>query len=218
MQHVVTMGCARDDSRVVSRLPSGAGRLWYIYCWCFAYRVQLVNSQFVVCAHTAVTSFTDRRDSMKDAEPTVDPELNFTTMHQQHYSIDFSIELERQLDMESLPSTPNNFVQDADTQALSQDSLDPQLHAQVVAQLRDSLTQVTKERDQLKHLLFVAQSQEAGMREAVTEAKEKVRVLGEELSEAQAKNKDDEDSIMMLRSKVEESRYVGTIALQNDCF
>ncbi|TFK74895.1 hypothetical protein BDN72DRAFT_868273 [Pluteus cervinus] len=131
---------------------------------------------------------------------------------QKHYSIDLSLELEHQLDMESQPSTP--FKPDMDTSS-SEDSLDPQVLTHIVVQLRNSLAAVTKERDQLRHLLLVSQSREASLKEAAALVAEKVETLELELSEVKAKNLDKEESITMLRSKVEESRR-GLMRLQTE--
>lgn len=128
-----------------------------------------------------------------------------------HYSIDLSLELEHQLDMESQPSTP---LREA-TGEPPRSSLDPHVLAHIVSQLRHSLTDVSKERDSLRNLLSVAESQEVGLKEAVSETAEKARGLEVELEEAHRKAKDDEDAIAMLRTKVEESRYVFAASLRD---
>jgi hypothetical protein len=111
------------------------------------------------------------------------------------YSIDLTLELERQLEDESLPSTPAG-------------KLDPQVLASIVMS-------VTEERDKLLKLLSEADTREAQLRDSLQLRTEKCIKLEDELEEARTKMKDDEDAITMLRTKVEESRR-GLMRLQTE--
>ncbi|KAK7061132.1 hypothetical protein VNI00_000868 [Paramarasmius palmivorus] len=128
------------------------------------------------------------------------------------FSIDLSLELERQLESESLPSSPAN----ADTHpAPTRDSLDPQVLAHIVMTLRQSLAEMTKERDDLLALLASAHTKEAEINDALQHMTDKATGMEEELTEARKKMKDDEEAISMLRTKVEESRR-GLMRLQTE--
>jgi hypothetical protein len=72
---------------------------------------------------------------------------------------------------------------------------------------------MTKERDELVQLLATSQTSEATLSDALQNMTDKATEMKEELSEAQQKIKDDEEAINMLRSKVEESRYVSSKCL-----
>lgn len=115
-------------------------------------------------------------------------------------SIDLSLELERQLEAESLPNSPEynqtNFRQ----------SLDPHVLASIVSQLRLSVAELTKERDELSIKLSKARTNEEGLKETVNHVTEKCLRLETDLTAAQDQHKDDEDAITMLRSKLEDSR------------
>jgi len=117
--------------------------------------------------------------------------------HKRPYSIDLTLELEHQLENESLPPTPAHR---------RQQSLDPNVLASIVMQLRHSLAEVSDERDKLLHQLSEAQSQESYLKDTVQNISEKCTRLQDELEAAKEKIKDDEDAIAMLRTKVEESR------------
>ncbi|KAH9935855.1 uncharacterized protein BXZ73DRAFT_76686 [Epithele typhae] len=112
-------------------------------------------------------------------------------------SIDFSLELERQLEAESLPSSPN---------PLRPQSLDVNVLASIVTQLRESLAGTSRERDVLMEKLTEAQTREQGMRETLDHVADKCLQMENDLESATAQHKDDEETIAMLRSKVEESR------------
>ncbi len=131
---------------------------------------------------------------------------------QRPFSIDLSLELERQLDMESPPVTPSYNAQTHDTRP-KRESLDPQVLAHIVMQLRHSLAEMTKERDDLLQFVSGAHSKEAELKDTLQAVTDKATELEEELMSARRKMKDDEDAIAMLRTKVEESRYVLTLAL-----
>ena len=114
-------------------------------------------------------------------------------------SIDLSLELERELEAESLPNSPN---------PPRPQSLDTHVLASIVTQLRLSLADVTKERDTLVDKLAEAQTRDEGMRETLEHVTEKCIRMENELEVAANQHKEDEETIAMLRSKVEESRCV----------
>ncbi|KAG7093823.1 hypothetical protein E1B28_007462 [Marasmius oreades] len=135
-----------------------------------------------------------------------------TTEHKPRpFSIDFSLELERQLESESLPSSP---AHNADAHP-HRDSLDPTVLAHIIMQLRQSLADMTKERDDLLVLVASAHSKEAELNDALQDMTDKATGMKEELSEARKKLRDDEEAINLLRSKVEESRR-GLMRLQTE--
>ena len=119
------------------------------------------------------------------------------------FSIDLSLELEHQLNSESLPNTPAH-----DEQSFKRQSLDPHVLASIVTQLRHSLTEVTKERDDLLQAFGEAAQKQALLQENLQIVTDRSTKLEEQLSVAQDKHKDDDEAITMLRAKVEESRSV----------
>lgn len=118
------------------------------------------------------------------------------------YSIDLSLELERQLDAESMPNSPLPNTADPPEPP----SLDVNILASIVTNLRLSLADVTRERDTLQDKLNQAMSHQEGVKETLQHVTDKCIRLETELAAAHDKHKDDEDAIAMLRSKVEESR------------
>lgn len=141
--------------------------------------------------------------SLHDEEDSAQFEHDPTRPH----PTDFSLDLERQLETESIPSSP------ADDRAFSQpDSLDPQVLASIVTQLRLSLSDVTRERDDLANLLAEVQTRETGVKDALHQVSEKAIVLEGELSAALEKQKEDQDAIVMLRGKLEDSRHVHSLS------
>jgi hypothetical protein len=115
-------------------------------------------------------------------------------------SIDLSLELERQLEIDSVPNTP-------DAPAFEQsNTLDPQVLASIVTQLRLSLTDVSKERDGLAHLLAEVQEREVNLKDALHTVSERCLKLEGELIAATEKSKEEADSVVMLRGKLEDSR------------
>ncbi|KAK2465634.1 hypothetical protein APHAL10511_002178 [Amanita phalloides] len=120
----------------------------------------------------------------------------------ERFSIDLSLELEHQL--EHMESPPSN-----------RESLDPHVLAHIIMQLRHSLAEMTKERDEVVKALSSAFSKEAELNEAVQLLTDKATGREEELAEARKKLKEDEEAIIMLRSKVEESRR-GLMRLQTE--
>jgi len=69
-----------------------------------------------------------------------------------------------------------------------------------------NLTEVSKERDDLAAALKESRTREKQLSDEVHRMSEKQATLEEELDAAKRQNKEDEDSITMLRTKVEESR------------
>ena len=119
------------------------------------------------------------------------------------HSIDLTLELEHQLDFESLPNSPAH-----DQKSFKRQSLDPQVLASIITQLRISLVEVTKERDDLFQAFEEATQKQALLQENMQIVADRSAKLEEQLSVAQDKHKDDEEAISMLRTKVEESRLV----------
>jgi hypothetical protein len=111
-------------------------------------------------------------------------------------SIDLTLELERQLE--------NDAVAPDSTSADRPASLDTHVLASIIMQLRHSLSDVSRERDELSRRLSAAQAQESHLNATVQE-------LGSELEVARRKIADDESAISMLRAKVEESRFVSSL-------
>ncbi|KAG8220861.1 hypothetical protein J3R82DRAFT_2356 [Butyriboletus roseoflavus] len=123
-------------------------------------------------------------------------------------SIDLTLELERQLDNESLPPpTP------ADAQRPQ--SVDTQVLAHIVTNLQSSLAEVTRHRDELANSLSQVQAREKDFTDTLTHMTAKCSRLQEELNTANDKAKDDENTISVLRTKVEESRR-GLMRLQSE--
>ncbi|KAJ7035687.1 hypothetical protein C8F04DRAFT_1037443 [Mycena alexandri] len=153
------------------------------------------------------------------------PAAAMASAEKRHYSIDLSLELERQLDMESLPPTPapinppqeqhqhqrtpSNLMQMPDKMP----DIDPHVLAHIISQLRHQLADMTRERDDVLALLSTAHTKEAELEDALQHITDKAMGLDEALSDARRKNRDDEEAISMLRTKVEESRR-GLMRLQ----
>ena len=118
-------------------------------------------------------------------------------------SIDLSLELERQLEIDSLPNTP-----DVPNTRFSErpQSLDPQVLASIVTQLRSSLTDVSKERDSLARTLSEVEEREANLKDALHTVSERCLNLERELTAATEKAKEETDAVTMLRGKLEDSR------------
>ena len=114
------------------------------------------------------------------------------------YSIDLSLELERQLDNESLPPTP--------APPIRPQSIDQTVLTSLVVQLRQTLAEITSDRDQLREKLVRAETDKNGAEEALHQFTTKCALIEDELEAAKVKMRDDEHAISMLRTKVEESR------------
>ena len=149
------------------------------------------------------------------AELDLEHRLQMTEDLAQHgrFSIDLSLELERQLSMES-PVASSSFegiahaekVAAADSNEEEYNKLDPDVLAHIVTHMRNSLADMTKERDELVRMLAKANSQDANTKDALQLMTEKATSAGEELDIAKKKIREDEEQIVLLRAKVEESR------------
>lgn len=114
------------------------------------------------------------------------------------HSIDLSLELERQLDNESLPpSSPRTD---------RPQSLDPQVLSTIIINLRTSLAEVQNERDALSAALAESQRKEETAEAELKTVSERQAAVEAELEASKQKNQDDAETLAMLRSKVEESR------------
>ncbi|KAH9967348.1 hypothetical protein BC827DRAFT_1335957 [Russula dissimulans] len=124
------------------------------------------------------------------------------------HSFDLTLELERQLEAESLPTSP------ARHEGRPQ-SLDTHVLASLVTSLRINVAELTKERDELSAALNVACGREADLASEVRQLKEAQAESDSELATLRQKAREDEESIVLLRSKVEESRR-GVMRLQTE--
>jgi len=132
---------------------------------------------------------------------TFDDPLNHDILHSnpaRPHSIDLSLELERQLDSESVPNSPAHNTRPQ--------SLDTHVLASIVTQLRMSLEGMTKERDALSEELAETKFREEELKEALQTVSEKCLQTESDLVTAQDQHREDEEAISMLRQKVEESR------------
>ena len=117
------------------------------------------------------------------------------------HSFDLTLELERQLAAESPPTSPAR--PDARPQ-----SLDTHVLASLVTSLRLNVVELTKERDELSATLEVTRAREADLASEVLQQRATHAEKDLELATLRQKIHDDEESIVLLRSKVEESRSV----------
>ncbi|CAK5267532.1 unnamed protein product [Mycena citricolor] len=137
------------------------------------------------------------------------------------YSIDLSLELEHQLNMDSQPSTPSHPPPQPEpprhrpggSSGFQMPDIDPHVLAHIISELRQQLTGMTRERDDLLALIATSATREAELQDALQHITDKAMALDEALSETKRKNKDDEEAISLLRTKVEESRR-GLMRLQ----
>lgn len=112
------------------------------------------------------------------------------------HSIDLSLELERELENDT--ASPSSRPQ----------SMDPYVLASLVTQLRLNVAELAKERDELSTMLAESQACEESLKSTLHHVSDKCVRLESELSASLDKNKDDGDAISMLRSKLEDSRWV----------
>ncbi|TCD68405.1 hypothetical protein EIP91_010806 [Steccherinum ochraceum] len=131
------------------------------------------------------------------------PALRTSFESNRPHSIDLTLELERQLDNESLP--PTSPAPPRRPQSRPQ-SLDPHVLASIVTQLRLSLEEVTKERDELAHLFTESQASQAELKSTLEHVSEKCTKAESELAVAIDKQQEDADAVTMLRGKLEDSR------------
>ena len=120
------------------------------------------------------------------------------------HSFELTLELERQLAAESPPTSPAR--PDARPQ-----SLDTHVLASLVTSLRLNVVELTKERDELSATLDVARAREVDLASEVRQLKDIQAERDLELAALRQKTRDDEESIVLLRSKVEESRSVTSL-------
>jgi len=129
-----------------------------------------------------------------------------------HFSIDLSLELERQLELEgsSPPTTPSASESSHGRSCIhaqpNSDTLDPQILVHIITGLRKTVEDITKERDDLIKLFESSTTREATLQDTLALMTEKATDYEEELSAAKKKMKEDEEAISLLRNKVEESR------------
>jgi hypothetical protein len=132
------------------------------------------------------------------------------------FSIDLSLELERQLNMESPPASSSHAVNiGLPNEEEDCSKPDPDVLAHIVTHMRKSLADLTKERDDLVRMLAKVNTQEANTKDALHLMTEKATNTGEELDIARKRMKEDEEQIGLLRAKVEESRR-GLMRLQTE--
>jgi chromosome segregation ATPase len=109
------------------------------------------------------------------------------------------LELERQLESDSLPSSPlrPTAIYDDSMHA----SLDPHILAHIVTQLRDSLTKMTNNRDDLITQLAESHSRIAEFKDSLALLTDRCARLESDIEVAKRQHQDDEEAITMLRSK-----------------
>lgn len=129
-----------------------------------------------------------------------DNEAQYIHDYPQRNSIDLTLELERQLDSESLPTSP------ADPRFAIHP--DPSVLESLVTQLRNALAKVEKERDELRGRLEETQARAINLEDAFNTASQKCVQLEEDLTTAVLKGQEDKDAVVMLRGKLEDSRFV----------
>ncbi|KAH9066601.1 hypothetical protein EDB87DRAFT_439999 [Lactarius vividus] len=144
--------------------------------------------------------------SSHEAEPVVGNLHEYDTTRP--HSFDLTLELERQLEAESLPASPARPVG-------RPQSLDTHVLASLVTSLRVNVAELTKERDELSATFEVARAREADLASEVRQLRDSQAEKDLELAALRQKIRDDEESIVLLRSKVEESRR-GLMRLQTE--
>ncbi|KZV60707.1 hypothetical protein PENSPDRAFT_659411 [Peniophora sp. CONT] len=112
-------------------------------------------------------------------------------------SIDLSLELEHQLQLEDDASHPSSS---------RPHSLDPHVLSALIKSLHAEVSKLTKERDELAGALGDSREREGDLREEVHRMMETHATMDEQMDELRHKNQEAEESIALLRSKVEDSR------------
>jgi chromosome segregation ATPase len=84
--------------------------------------------------------------------------------------------------------------------------MDQYVLASIIRGLNATVADVTKERDELREQLAKSESGKTGAENSLLQFSTRCKQMEQELEEARTKMKDDEHSISMLRTKVEESR------------
>jgi hypothetical protein len=132
------------------------------------------------------------------------------------HSIDLSLELEHQLALEEgdtgtpdshTPAQPQGLGITMPSEQQAQ-SLDPHVLASIISQLRDQLTRLATERDDLLSHMATYVSREADLKDALQDMTDKFTAAREEVATSREQHADDQENISMLRAKVEESRLV----------
>jgi hypothetical protein len=126
------------------------------------------------------------------------------------HSMDLAIALENQLGMEddevaAAAAVPAPLSAVSPTSARP-NSLDAQVLASIVTQLRDSVARLTAERDDLLNHASIYVSREADLKDALQHMTDKFTETQEALNAAREQQASDQENISMLRTKVEESR------------
>ncbi|PFH45912.1 hypothetical protein AMATHDRAFT_200154 [Amanita thiersii Skay4041] len=166
-------------------------------------------------ANTDLSHLATHDNQFKPSHP-FEPQQSPTNLQRtsERFSIDLSLELEHQLEhMES--SLSNSAIHSSESSEPKHESLDPHILAHIIMQLRQSIAEITKERDELTRTLSSALSKEAELSDVLQLMTDKATELEEELLAARRKMKEDEEAIALLRSKVEESRR-GLMRLQTE--
>lgn len=128
--------------------------------------------------------------------------LEFRKSHGQKTSIDLSLELERELDaLENATSDPSSL----NTQALSS----------YLAQLRESVAELTQTRDDLITSLAQSKKESAERQHNLEIVEQREQLLQQKVNELDEQTRADKDTINLLRQKVEESRR-GLMRLQTE--
>lgn len=185
-------------------------------------------------------NFDDRgHDDVSDAESELDLSRRVNEQGRRPASIDMALNLERELDDEhdehdhdrkygeaSIPRQVRNgngtedlsTVPDSDAEN-RRVSLDPNVLQRIVANLRTELDRVTQEREALAESLASGPTREAELREALALLTERSAALEAEVDQLRRKSQEDDESIQMLRTKLEESRCVSFAldTLQSTC-
>lgn len=104
------------------------------------------------------------------------------------------------------PETTSAYSKKRGDSSLNDLLPDPEILANIITQLRHSLTDMTKERDELLKLLTSANTQEANAKDALQVMTDKATEAEEALTALRKKAREDEEQIALLRTKVEESR------------
>ncbi|THH32374.1 hypothetical protein EUX98_g1823 [Antrodiella citrinella] len=196
-KHTGTQDPARGASR--ARLATGV-REW-LHHWGYPW----LERDGVICVDplTHSTPYTFYFSIMSLHDIAEDEHYDVASESKRPHSIDLTLELERQLDNESLP--PNSPAPHLRSQSRPQ-SLDPHVLASIVTQLRLNVEEVTKERDELAHLYAEAQASQSEMKAALDAVSERCLALESQLAIAIEKQQEDADAVTMLRGKLEDSR------------
>ncbi len=127
--------------------------------------------------------------------------------HDRVTSIDMALELERQLHSEQDDDDAGNASSVNQPGLLNVDtSPDPLILAGIITNLRHELAEVVAERDSLSKTASDAKQRDSELRDALAMVTGKASAMEDELTVLKLKNTADEETIAVLRSKVDESR------------